>query len=90
MRFMTAIVLALLLGSAAVAAARDTPVAVGERAPDIVLGDQYGTPLRLAEVLSQHDFIVVAFHVEAFEQGGLAIDTTRTLAALESLAATKK
>ena len=69
MRFMTAIVLALLLGSAAVAADRDAPVAVGERAPDIALGDQYGKPLRLSEVLSQHDFTVVAFYIKAFTDG---------------------
>jgi NAD(P)-dependent dehydrogenase (short-subunit alcohol dehydrogenase family) len=69
MRVITALVLALLLGSAAVAADRETPVAVGQRAPDIALGDQYGKRLRLAEVLSQHDFVVVAFYVKAFTGG---------------------
>ena len=68
MRAVVAVVLTFLLGGAP-AAARDTPVAVGERAPDIALGDQYGKPLRLAEVLSQHDFTVVAFYVKACTGG---------------------
>lgn len=57
------------MSSVAGAAERDTPLAVGDRAPDIVLGDQHGRPFRLAEALARRDFVVVAFFVKAFTGG---------------------
>lgn len=59
----------MLASSVAGAAERDTPLAVGDRAPDIVLGDQHGQPFRLAEALARRDFVVVAFFVKAFTGG---------------------
>ena len=41
----------------------------GEAAPDVVLGDQHGTPFRLGDALKQRDFVVLAFYVKAFTGG---------------------
>jgi peroxiredoxin len=57
----------VLLAASAHAAA--TPLGVGAVAPDIVLGDQHGARLQLAEVLKKHRFAVVAFYVKAFTGG---------------------
>jgi peroxiredoxin len=43
------------------AADRDDPLAVGDRAPDLQLGDQHGTRFRLADALGAHRFVVLAF-----------------------------
>ena len=51
------------------AAERQTPVPVGQRAPDVALGDQYGKPFRLSDVLKQREFVVLAFYVKAFTGG---------------------
>jgi peroxiredoxin len=53
----------------ALAADRDKPLAVDDKAPEITLGDQHGRPFRLSEALAQRDFVVVAFFVKAFTGG---------------------
>ena len=58
-----------LLAFAATARAADAPLAVGAVAPDTALVDMRGQPVRLADVLKQHDFVVVAFYVKAFTGG---------------------
>jgi hypothetical protein len=65
---LTLALVALLAGGGG-AADRDTPLAVGEQAPDIVLGDQHGRAFKLSDALAQRDFVVVAFYVKAFTQG---------------------
>ena len=62
-----AVLLTLTAGSAGVA--DDKPLGVGAEAPDTVLSDQRGQPLRLAELLKQRDFVVLAFYVKAFTGG---------------------
>jgi peroxiredoxin len=42
---------------------------VGERAPDVALGDQHGQPFRLVDALKQREFVVLAFYVKAFTGG---------------------
>jgi peroxiredoxin len=44
-------------------------VPVGERAPDVALGDQHGQAFRLGEALKQREFVVLAFYVKAFTGG---------------------
>ena len=60
-----------LLALAATARAADppSPLAVGAVAPDSALVDMRGQPVLLADVLKQHDFVVVAFYVKAFTGG---------------------
>ena len=60
-----------LLALAATARAADppSPLAVGAAAPESALVDMRGQPVRLADVLKQHDFVVVAFYVKAFTGG---------------------
>jgi len=60
-----------LLALAVTARAADppSPLAVGAVAPDSALVDMRGQPVRLADVLKQHDFVVVAFYVKAFTGG---------------------
>ena len=60
--------LALLL-VAATAGASQTPLAVGTTAPDTALPDQRGQTVRLADLLKERDFVVVAFYVKAFTGG---------------------
>ena len=60
---------ALLALSAAAAAADDRPLAVGAEAPDAALVDQHGQAVRLADLLKQRAFVVVAFYVKAFTGG---------------------
>lgn len=63
-------VAALLALAAGVAGAADeTPLAVGAAAPDTALHDQRGQPVRLADLLRQRDFVIVAFYVKAFTGG---------------------
>ena len=62
-----AAVLALLSGRAA--ADQQTPLAVGVTAPDTKLVDQSGQSVRLADLIKQRDFVVVAFYVKAFTGG---------------------
>jgi peroxiredoxin len=64
-----AVALALALVASAAAAADQTPLAVGATAPDTALPDQRGRTVRLADVLAQRDFVVVAFYVNAFTGG---------------------
>lgn len=59
----------LALSAAGPVAADQTPLAVGVAAPDTVLPDQRGQTVRLAELLQQRDFVVVAFYVRAFTGG---------------------
>jgi len=64
------VVLAVLaLAAAATASERDKPLAVGERAPSIELGDQHGVTFQLAEALASHRFVVLAFYPKAFTGG---------------------
>jgi len=60
-----------LLALAATARAADppSPLAVGAVAPDSALVDMRGQPVRLTDLLKQHDFVVVAFYVKAFTGG---------------------
>ena len=58
-----------LVAAPTLAADRDKPLAVEDKAPEIALGDQYGRPFRLSEALAQRDFLVVAFFVKAFTGG---------------------
>jgi len=51
------------------AAERDAPLAVGDRAPEVTLGDQHGQPFRLTDVLKQRELVVLAFYVKAFTGG---------------------
>jgi cytochrome oxidase Cu insertion factor (SCO1/SenC/PrrC family) len=51
------------------AADRDAPLAAGDRAPDVALVDQHGTPFRLADALARRSFVVLAFYVKAFTGG---------------------
>ena len=46
-----------------------TPLAVGVTAPDTKLVDQSGQSVRLADLIKQRDFVVVAFYVKAFTGG---------------------
>jgi cytochrome oxidase Cu insertion factor (SCO1/SenC/PrrC family) len=59
----------LALTTGASSAATDTPLASGAAAPDTALVDQRGQPVRLADLLKQRDFVVVAFYVKAFTGG---------------------
>jgi AhpC/TSA family protein len=61
--------LSLLALTAAAAADAPAPLAVGAAAPDTALGDQHGQTLRLADLLKQRDWVVVAFYVKAFTGG---------------------
>ncbi|MET0484732.1 MAG: hypothetical protein ABW216_03470 [Candidatus Rokuibacteriota bacterium] len=65
--WVAAAVLALLSGGAA--ADQQAPLAVGATAPDTTLVDQSGHSLRLADLIKQRDFVVVAFYVKAFTGG---------------------
>ena len=65
--WVAAAVLALLSGGAA--ADQQTPLAVGVAAPDTKLVDQSGQSVRLADLIKQRDFVVVAFYVKAFTGG---------------------
>ena len=51
------------------AAELEAPLAVGARAPDVRLGDQHGTPFRLADALAAHRYVVLAFYPKAFTGG---------------------
>jgi cytochrome oxidase Cu insertion factor (SCO1/SenC/PrrC family) len=68
---MRALALAVLLalGAGGAHAADQVPLAVGAAAPDTALVDQRGQPVRLADLLRQRDFVVVAFYVKAFTGG---------------------
>lgn len=64
-----ALALLSLLALGATAAADQPPLAVGAAAPATALVDQNGQPTRLADLLKQHEFVVVAFYVKAFTGG---------------------
>jgi hypothetical protein len=68
---MRALVVATLLAASTgwAWAAGQTPLAVGAAAPDTTLPDQRGQSVRLADLLTQRDFVVVAFYVKAFTGG---------------------
>ena len=59
----------LVLVASLAGAADQTPLAAGVAAPETALVDQRGQPVRLADLLKQHDFVVVAFYVKAFTGG---------------------
>lgn len=61
------VLLALTAGSAG--AADDKPLAVGAEAPDTALVDHRGQAVRLADLLKQRAFVVIAFYVKAFTGG---------------------
>ena len=60
---------ALLVLATVADAAEQTPLAVGAAVPDTSLVDQRGQPVRLADLLRQRDWVVVAFYVKAFTGG---------------------
>ena len=64
-----ALALTLFLAAPLAAADRDDALAVGERAPDVQLGDQHGKPFRLSDALAAHRFVVLAFYPKAFTGG---------------------
>lgn len=64
-----ALALALALAVSTAGAADQVPLAVGAAAPDTVLPDQRGRTVRLADLLRQREFVVVAFYVKAFTGG---------------------
>jgi peroxiredoxin len=64
-----ALALLALLAVTATAAADQAPLAVGSAAPATAGVDQNGQPVRLADLLKQRDWIVVAFYVKAFTGG---------------------
>jgi cytochrome oxidase Cu insertion factor (SCO1/SenC/PrrC family) len=59
----------LALVASVAAADSQTPLAVGGLAPDTKLTDQNGQSVRLADLIKQRDFVVVAFYVKAFTGG---------------------
>ena len=59
----------LVLVASLAGAADQTPLAAGAAAPETALVDQHGQPVRLADLLKQRDFVVVAFYVKAFTGG---------------------
>ena len=61
--------LTLVLATAPAAADRDKPLAVGDKVPALELGDQHGTPFRLADALGTHRYVVLAFYPKAFTGG---------------------
>lgn len=63
------LLVALIVAAAGVAQAADTPLALGAAAPETTLSDQHGQRVRLADLLTQRDFVVVAFYVKAFTGG---------------------
>jgi len=64
------LVVALLVAVIPAAAAdRAAPLAVGDSAPGLELGDQHGKPFRLADALGQQRFLVLAFYPKAFTGG---------------------
>jgi peroxiredoxin len=64
-----ALAVAMVLAAATAWATGQTPLAVGAVAPETVLPDQRGQPIRVADLLAQRDFVVVAFYVKAFTGG---------------------
>ena len=67
-RALVAVMLLALVSSAA-GADSPTPLAVDVMAPETKLVDQNGQSLRLADLVKQRDFVVVAFYVKAFTGG---------------------
>jgi cytochrome oxidase Cu insertion factor (SCO1/SenC/PrrC family) len=59
----------LLVVAPATAADRTTPLAVGDAAPALELGDQHGKAFKLADALGTHRFVVLAFYPKAFTGG---------------------
>lgn len=51
------------------AADRAKPLAVGDRAPDFTLLDQDGKPVKLSDLLSRREAVVVAFYIKADTPG---------------------
>ena len=60
-----------LLAAAATAHAADAPppLGVGAVAPETTLVDQRGQTVRLADLLKQRQWVVLAFYVKAFTGG---------------------
>ena len=50
-------------------AAEAPPPAVGQKAPEIRLGDQHGKTFVLADAIRDRKFVVVAFYPKAFSGG---------------------
>ena len=61
--------IALVALAVTVASAAEQPLAAGAAAPETSLVDQRGQPVRLADLLKQRDWVVVAFYVKAFTGG---------------------
>ena len=59
----------LVLVAGLAGAADQTPLATGAAAPETALADQRGQAVRLADLLEQREFVVVAFYVKAFTGG---------------------
>jgi len=68
-RALGVLAVALLAVAGGAAAADQTPLKVGVAAPDTTLVDQQGQTVRLADLLKQRDWVVVAFYVKAFTGG---------------------
>ena len=64
-----ALALTLLLLATTASAADAPPLTVGAAAPDTTLVDQHGQPVRVADLLKQREWVVVAFYVKAFTGG---------------------
>ena len=61
--------LVLALATPGAHAADPAPLAIGAAAPDTAIVDQRGQPVRLADLLTKHEWVVVAFYVKAFTGG---------------------
>lgn len=48
---------------------RGTLLAVGDKAPDFTLVDQHGKLVRLSEVLTKRQHVILAFSIMAFTPG---------------------
>ncbi len=59
----------LLLATDPAGAADDKPLAAGAAAPDTALVELAARRGRLADLLKQRDFVVLAFYVKAFTGG---------------------
>jgi hypothetical protein len=56
-------------GRPSAAADRETPLAVGDRAPDFTLKDQHDRPVTLSKLIADRDFVVIAFYLKADSPG---------------------
>ena len=59
----------ILAAAPAWAAERTKPLAIGDSAPALELGDQHGKPFKLGDALGSQRFVVLAFYPKAFTSG---------------------